>query len=112
MKVTPPSPCWSGRAPTWKTGSSHSMLRLPSLALGNFFTTHTAVEAGFDRFAPGLIEQYLGKYAEEKLSISVDESFYRSGGAIATTHLSRSIWPISPSAAAVPLTASANCTVR
>jgi starch phosphorylase len=40
---------------------------------GNLFTTHTAVEAGFDRFAPGLIEQYLGKYAEEKLSISVDE---------------------------------------
>jgi starch phosphorylase len=40
---------------------------------GNLFTTHTAVEAGFDRFAPGLIEHYLGKYAEEKLSISVDE---------------------------------------
>ena len=40
---------------------------------GNLFTTHTAVEAGFDRFAPSLIEQYLSKYAEEKLSISVDE---------------------------------------
>jgi len=40
---------------------------------GNLFTTHTAVEAGFDRFAPSLIERYLGKYAEEKLSISVDE---------------------------------------
>jgi starch phosphorylase len=40
---------------------------------GNLFTTHTAVEAGFDRFAPSLIERYLGKYAEEKLSISLDD---------------------------------------
>jgi starch phosphorylase len=40
---------------------------------GNLFTTHTPVEAGFDRFAPSLIERYLGKYAEEKLSISVTE---------------------------------------
>src|SRR5579863_7805425 len=40
---------------------------------GNLFTTHTPVEAGFDRFAPSLIERYLRKYAEEKLSISVDE---------------------------------------
>jgi starch phosphorylase len=39
---------------------------------GNLFTTHTAVEAGFDRFDPSLIGRYLGKYAEEKLSISVD----------------------------------------
>lgn len=36
---------------------------------GNLFTTHTAVEAGFDRFSPALIEQYLGKYAQEKLGI-------------------------------------------
>jgi starch phosphorylase len=36
---------------------------------GNLFTTHTAVAAGFDRFAPALIEQYLGGYAEEKLGI-------------------------------------------
>jgi starch phosphorylase len=40
---------------------------------GNLFTTHTPVEAGFDRFAPSLIERFLRKYAEEKLSISVDE---------------------------------------
>ncbi|RII28369.1 MAG: DUF3417 domain-containing protein [Geobacter sp.] len=37
---------------------------------GNLFTTHTAVAAGFDRFAPALIEQYLGGYAEQKLDIS------------------------------------------
>jgi starch phosphorylase len=36
---------------------------------GNLFTTHTAVAAGFDRFRPELIEQYLGHYAEEKLGI-------------------------------------------
>ena len=37
---------------------------------GNLFTTHTAVPAGFDRFSPALIEQYLGGYAEQKLGIS------------------------------------------
>lgn len=37
---------------------------------GNLFTTHTAVAAGFDCFAPALIEQYLGDYAEQALGIS------------------------------------------
>ena len=32
---------------------------------GNLFTTHTPVEAGFDRFPPGLIRQYLGEYAAQ-----------------------------------------------
>ena len=41
---------------------------------GNVFTTHTAVAAGFDRFAPALIEHYLGGYAEEKLGITPQES--------------------------------------
>jgi len=40
---------------------------------GNLFTTHTAVEAGFDRFSPDLIEQYLGRYATEKLGISLHD---------------------------------------
>jgi glycogen phosphorylase len=40
---------------------------------GNLFTTHTAVAAGFDRFAPALIEQYLGGYAEEKLGLPLHE---------------------------------------
>ena len=40
---------------------------------GNLFTTHTAVAAGFDRFAPALIEQYLGRYAQEKLGISLHD---------------------------------------
>ena len=40
---------------------------------GNLFTTHTAVAAGFDRFSPDLIEQYLGRYAQDKLGISVHD---------------------------------------
>ncbi len=31
---------------------------------GNVFTTHTAVAAGFDRFNPDLVKQFLGWYAE------------------------------------------------
>jgi starch phosphorylase len=40
---------------------------------GNLFTTHTAVAAGFDRFAPALIEAYLGRYAEKRLGIPLAE---------------------------------------
>ena len=40
---------------------------------GNLFTTHTAVAAGFDRFAPALIEQYLGGYAQAELGITLGE---------------------------------------
>jgi starch phosphorylase len=36
---------------------------------GNVFTTHTAVPAGFDRFEPQLIQQYLGSYAADSLHI-------------------------------------------
>lgn len=39
---------------------------------GNIFTTHTPVAAGFDRFSPALIEQYLGGYAR-RLGISFKE---------------------------------------
>ena len=42
---------------------------------GNVFTTHTAVAAGFDRFAPALISQYLGRYATDKLGISHHDLF-------------------------------------
>src|SRR5512143_1703176 len=38
---------------------------------GNLFTTHTAVAAGFDHFAPALIEQHLSGYAEQKLGITL-----------------------------------------
>jgi starch phosphorylase len=44
---------------------------LAATRVGNLFTTHTAVAAGFDLFAPALIEQYLGGYAQQKLGITV-----------------------------------------
>jgi starch phosphorylase len=37
---------------------------------GNLFTTHTPVEAGFDRFPPQLVWQHLGRYAENHLGLS------------------------------------------
>jgi starch phosphorylase len=40
---------------------------------GNLFTTHTAVSAGFDRFNPDLMHQYLGSYAQDELNISFDD---------------------------------------
>ncbi|MHB1099573.1 MAG: alpha-glucan family phosphorylase, partial [Burkholderiales bacterium] len=43
---------------------------LAATRAGNLFTTHTAVDAGFDRFSPMLIEQYLSEYAEQQLGIS------------------------------------------
>ena len=46
---------------------------LATTRTGNLFTTHTAVAAGFDSFSPDLMDQYLGKYAEEKLGISRDK---------------------------------------
>jgi starch phosphorylase len=39
---------------------------------GNLFTTHTAVAAGFDRFSPALVRQYLGHYTE-RLGISLED---------------------------------------
>jgi len=36
---------------------------------GNLFTTHTAVAAGFDRFAPGLMAQYFDGYARDQLGL-------------------------------------------
>ncbi len=46
---------------------------LAATRAGNLFTTHTAVAAGFDRFAPALIEQYLGGYAQQKLGITLHD---------------------------------------
>ncbi len=43
---------------------------LAATRAGNLFTTHTAVAAGFDRYEPALVEQYLGGYAKEKLDIN------------------------------------------
>jgi glycogen phosphorylase len=38
---------------------------LTTTRAGNIFTTHTPVEAGFDRFDPLLVSQYLEAYAEQ-----------------------------------------------
>lgn len=40
---------------------------------GNLFTTHTPVEAGFDRFAPSLMEQHFRHYAQDALHIPIDD---------------------------------------
>jgi glycogen phosphorylase len=48
-------------------------LSLTITRAGNLFTTHTPVAAGFDRFAPGLMEWYFRTYAEEALSISLQD---------------------------------------
>ena len=48
-------------------------IALAAMRAGNLFTTHTAVAAGFDLFAPALIEHYLGGYAEEKLGITLHD---------------------------------------
>ena len=54
------------------TGQSFNAAMATTRA-GNLFTTHTAVAAGFDRFDPALIEQYMGGYAQDKLGISVHD---------------------------------------
>jgi starch phosphorylase len=46
---------------------------LAATRAGNLFTTHTAVAAGFDRFSPALVEQYLGTYAADRLGIASHE---------------------------------------
>ena len=55
-----------------ETGQSFNVA-LAVTRIGNLFTTHTPVDAGFDRFAPSLIGQYLGGYAENRLSIPLHD---------------------------------------
>jgi starch phosphorylase len=46
---------------------------LAATRAGNLFTTHTAVTAGFDRYTPALIDQYLSRYARDKLGITIQD---------------------------------------
>ena len=55
-----------------KTGQSFQAA-LAATRVGNVFTTHTAVPAGFDRFQPALMAQYIRPYAEQALHVSFDE---------------------------------------
>jgi len=48
-------------------------IALAATRAGNLFTTHTAVAAGFDLFSPALMEQYLSRYAQQKLGLSLRE---------------------------------------
>ncbi len=53
------------RARSFMEDSGQSFeVALAATRAGNIFTTHTPVEAGFDRFSPALVGQYLGAYAE------------------------------------------------
>ena len=55
-----------------QTGQSFEVA-LAATRAGNLFTTHTAVAAGFDRFAPAHVEQNLGRYAQTRLGITTDD---------------------------------------
>ena len=55
-----------------ETGQSFEVA-LAATRVGNLFTTHTAVAAGFDRFDPALIAQYLDNYAKQKLGIELPD---------------------------------------
>ena len=69
-RVTRRSRCWSEPAPTWRRQKPFD-LALTVTRAGNLFTTHTPVEAGFDRFPPGPDGWYFNKYAETGMSISL-----------------------------------------
>ncbi len=58
------------RARTWMGENKQPFdVALVATRAGNLFTTHTPVAAGFDRFAPDLVEKYLAQYAERLLGI-------------------------------------------
>jgi starch phosphorylase len=60
------------RARSFKAETGQSFdAALAATRAGNLFTTHTAVAAGFDLFSPALMEQYLGRYAQEDLGLSL-----------------------------------------
>jgi starch phosphorylase len=62
------------RARDFMRGTGHSFeVALAATRAGNLFTTHTPVEAGFDRFAPDLAQAYLGAYAGEELGIPFEQ---------------------------------------
>ncbi len=48
-------------------------LALTVTRAGNVFTTHTAVAAGFDRFAPELMRKYFSHYAQDELALPLED---------------------------------------
>jgi len=62
------------RAHSYMQETAHPFdVALAATRAGNLFTTHTAVAAGFDHFEPALIEQYLGRYAEQELGLTLHD---------------------------------------
>ncbi|HUU35774.1 MAG TPA: alpha-glucan family phosphorylase, partial [Vicinamibacterales bacterium] len=62
------------RARSYMADERHAFeVALAVTRAGNVFTTHTPVEAGFDRFPPDLMAKYLGTYAEQDLGIAFDD---------------------------------------
>ena len=55
-----------------ETGHSFAVA-LAATRPGNLFTTHTAVSAGFDVFSPEFVQKYLGRYAHERLGLTLPE---------------------------------------
>jgi starch phosphorylase len=62
------------RALSFMKATGHPFdIAMAATRAGNLFTTHTAVAAGFDRFPPALIEQYLGEYTQKQLGIKLQD---------------------------------------
>ena len=64
MKGTRLSRFWNARGDFMKETGQKFDVALEVTRAGNLFTTHTAVDAGFDRFDPRLIDHYLSVYAQ------------------------------------------------
>ncbi|HLI84901.1 MAG TPA: alpha-glucan family phosphorylase [Bryobacteraceae bacterium] len=62
------------RAHSWMAEQHQPFdIALIATRAGNVFTTHTAVDAGFDRFAPELVAKYFSDYAENQLGIGIQD---------------------------------------
>jgi starch phosphorylase len=62
------------RARAWMEDHAHPFdVALSVTRAGNVFTTHTPVEAGFDRFPPDLMNAHMKEYAEKELGIPLPQ---------------------------------------
>jgi starch phosphorylase len=62
------------RAANYMEDTGHPFsVALAATRAGNLFTTHTPVEAGFDRFSVDLMRTHFSRYCGERLRISFDE---------------------------------------
>ncbi len=62
------------RAATYMEDTGHPFpVALTVTRAGNLFTTHTPVEAGFDRFPADLMRNHFAKYCADRLRISFEE---------------------------------------